>query len=287
MIDFFKEIFLDNMGSKLKDQLNFHKEFKNWYDQIKKDFKFNYQKDCEARDYLSQIFLNKIQNWELNDVLILFKKKILTKPSLLVFGCGPSLEKTVEIILKKKGGIFFEDFIILAADGSSILLREKGIKIDAIFTDLDGITKKEFNYTSFNIIHAHGDNIEKLQYFEEDIIKFENVIGTTQVEPITNLINPGGFTDGDRILFFLRTLISPFHRLFLIGMDFGSIVGKYSKINIKENQEADSVKLKKLHYALKVIKWLKIMIKNPIYFVNSENIPEDFTNLSIEEFLNF
>ncbi len=275
------------MVSKLKDQLNFHKEFKNWYDLIKKDFKYDYQKDCEARDYLSRIFLKKTQNWKLNDVLNLFKKRILTKPSLLVFGCGPSLEKTIDIIWKKEGAFFFEDFINLAADGASILLRKKGIKIDAIFTDLDGITKNEFEYTSFNIVHAHGDNIEKLQHFEDNIIKFENIIGTTQVEPLTNLINPGGFTDGDRILFFLRTLISPFHRLFLIGMDFGSIIGKYSKINIKVNQEANPIKLKKLSYALKVIKWLKKIIKNPIYFVNSEDIIEDFVNLSIEEFLNF
>ncbi|MEE9377933.1 MAG: 6-hydroxymethylpterin diphosphokinase MptE-like protein [Candidatus Lokiarchaeia archaeon] len=275
------------MASKLKDQVNFHKEFKNWYDLIKKDFKFDYQKDCEARDYLSQIFLKKSQNWILHDVLNSFKKRILTKPSLLVFGCGPSLEKTVDVIWKKEGAFFFEDFINLAADGASILLREKGIKIDAIFTDLDGITKNEFEYASFNIVHAHGDNIEKLQYFKDEIIKFENIIGTTQVEPLTNLINPGGFTDGDRILFFLRSLISPFHRLFLIGMDFGGIIGKYSKINIKVNQEANPIKLKKLIYALKVIKWLKKMIKNPIYFVNSEHITEDFINLSIEEFLNF
>ena len=275
------------MASKLKDQLNFHKEFKNWYDLIKKDFKYDYQKDCEARDYLSRTFLKKTQNWKLNDVLNLFKKRILTKPSLLVFGCGPSLEKTIDIIWKKEGAFFFEDFINLAADGASILLREKGIKIDAIFTDLDGITKNEFEYASFNIVHAHGDNIEKLKLFEDDIIKFENIIGTTQVEPLTNLINPGGFTDGDRILFFLRTLIPPFHKLFLIGMDFGSIIGKYSKINIKVNQEANPIKLKKLNYALKVIKWLKKIIKNPIYFVNSEDIIEDFVNLSIEEFLNF
>lgn len=275
------------MVSKLKDQLNFHKEFKNWYDLIKKDFKYDYQKDCEARDYLSRIFLKKTQNWKLNDVLNLFKKRILTKPSLLVFGCGPSLEKTIDIIWKKEGAFFFEDFINLAADGASILLREKGIKIDAIFTDLDGITKNEFEYASFNIVHAHGDNIEKLKLFEDDIIKFENIIGTTQVEPLTNLINPGGFTDGDRILFFLRTLIPPFHKLFLIGMDFGSIIGKYSKINIKVNQEANPIKLKKLSYALKVINWLKKIIKNPIYFVNSEDIIEDFVNLSIEEFLNF
>ncbi|MFX1364366.1 MAG: 6-hydroxymethylpterin diphosphokinase MptE-like protein [Promethearchaeota archaeon] len=275
------------MDFKLQEQLNFHKIFKNWYEQIKLDFKFNYQKDCEARDYLSHIFLQKSQNWELNNILRLFKLRIQKKPSILIFGCGPSLERTVNEIGEKKGFIFFENFINLAADGASILLREKGIKIDAIFTDLDGITKKEFNYTNFNIIHAHGDNIEKLKYYEDEIIKFERVIGTTQVEPLINLINPGGFTDGDRILFFLRSLISPFHRLFLIGMDFGNIVGKYSKIEIKENQEANSTKQKKLRYALELIKWLKKMIKNPIYFVNSKNPIEDFQYLSIEEFLNY
>jgi len=275
------------MVSKLQDRLNFHKQFKKWYDLIKKDFKFDYQKDCEARDYLSRTFLKKSRDWKLNDVLNLFKKRILTKSSILVFGCGPSLEKTVDIILKKEGALFFENFLILAADGASILLREKSIKIDAIFTDLDGITKNEFEYASFNIVHAHGDNIEKLQYFEEDIMKFGKIIGTTQVDPLTNLINPGGFTDGDRILFFLRTLLSPFHRIFLVGMDFGSIIGKYSKLNMKLDQEATPIKLKKLIYALKLIKWLSKMIKNPIYFVNSKYITEDFVNLSIEEFLNF
>ncbi|MFX1500965.1 MAG: 6-hydroxymethylpterin diphosphokinase MptE-like protein [Promethearchaeota archaeon] len=275
------------MNFELKEQLNFHKKFKNWYDKIKIDFKFNYQKDCEARDYLSHIFLQKSQNWELNNVLRLFKQRIQKKPSILIFGCGPSLERTVNEIWKKKGSIFFENFINLAADGASILLREKGIKTEAIFTDLDGITKKEFNYAYFDIVHAHGDNIEKLKYYEDEIIKFERIIGTTQVEPLMNLINPGGFTDGDRILFFLRPLISPFHRLFLIGMDFGSIVGKYSKIEIKENQEANSIKLKKLRYALELIKWLKKMIKNPIYFVNSKKIIEEFLYLSIEEFLNY
>ncbi len=284
MIDFNKLKFFGNMSSKLKVQLNFYKEFKYKYEQIRKDFKFDYNKDCEARDYLSTIFLNKSQNWKLNNILKLFKKNISTKPSLLVFGCGPSLEKTVDIIFKKEGSLFFENFITLAADGASVLLREKGIKIDAIFTDLDGITKKEFYYPSFSIIHAHGDNIKKLRYFKDDIIKFENVIGTTQVEPLSNIINPGGFTDGDRILFFLRTLIAPFHRLFLIGMDFGKIVGKYSKISIKKNQEANSIKVKKLQYALELIQWLKKMIINPIYFVNSDIIVDNFTYLSIEEF---
>ncbi len=274
------------MDSNLKDQLNFYTEFKDWSFQIIDDFKFDYKKEYEARDYLSRIFLKKSQKWKLNSVLNLFKERILSKTALLIYGCGPSLENTINIIWKKKGVNFFENFINLAADGASILLREKGIQIDAIFTDLDGITKNEFHYASFNIVHAHGDNIEKLKFFEDEILKFENVIGTTQIEPVTSLINPGGFTDGDRILYFLRTLLSPFHKLFLIGMDFGSVIGKYSKLDTKKNQEASPIKQKKFQYAIKLLKWLKDKMQNDLYFVNSEIIIKDFINLSIDEFLN-
>lgn len=275
------------MGSKLKDQLYFYTEFKNWYFRIIDDFKFDYQKEYKARDYLAQIFKKKSQKWKLDSVLNLFKERILSKTALLIYGCGPSLESTIDIILKKKGVGFFENFINLSADGASVLLREMGIHIDAIFTDLDGITKNEFHYASFNIVHAHGDNIEKLKFFEDEILKFENIIGTTQIEPVPGLLNPGGFTDGDRILYFLRTLLSPFHSLFLIGMDFGEIIGKYSKLEMKKNQEASPVKQKKLQYAIKLIKWLKNKIQNNIYFVNSEFVIKTFINLSIEEFLNF
>jgi len=275
------------MDSKLKDQLNFYTEFKHWYIQIKEDFNFDLQKDRGARDYLSLLLFNKSQKWRLENVLNSFKDRILSKPALLIYGCGPSLEKTVDVISNNKGISFFKNFINLTADGASILLREKGINVDAIFTDLDGITKNEFEYASFNIIHAHGDNIERLKFFENEIISFENVIGTTQVEPVTNIINTGGFTDGDRILFFLRPLLLSLHNLFLIGMDFGSIIGKYSKLDVNRNQEANPIKKKKLLYAMKLIKWLKKKIKNNIYFVNSECRSKDFVNLSIEEFLNF
>jgi len=275
------------MDSNLKDQLNFYKEFKEWYLQIKDDFKFDNKKEYEARDYLSQIFSRKRKNWKLANVLNLFKEMIQSKKKILIYGCGPSLENTIDIIINKKGVNYFGKFINLTADGASILLKEKGIPIDAIFTDLDGITKNEFHYASFIIVHAHGDNIKKLENFKDDILKFKNVIGTTQIEPVDRLINPGGFTDGDRILYFLRGILSPSHDLFLIGMDFGSVIGKYSKLNVKNHQEASPIKLKKLGYALKLFYWLKNWIENKMHFVNSNFIVEDFINLSIEEFLEF
>ncbi|MFW9818476.1 MAG: 6-hydroxymethylpterin diphosphokinase MptE-like protein [Candidatus Thorarchaeota archaeon] len=275
---------IEKMEPEIKKQLNFYDEFKEWYFKIINDFKFSYQKDCEARDYLSDL-LKKKRNWHLEQILDLFKTRISSKSAILIYGCGPSLEPTIEIILKRKGLDFFNKFINLTADGASILLRKKGIKIDAIFSDLDGISKTEFHYPDFNIVHAHGDNLKRLKLFKNEILQFKNLIGTTQVEPTINLINSGGFTDGDRILFFIKSLLASFHILYLIGMDFGSIIGKYSKLNIEKSQKASPEKNKKLYYALKLVKWLKNRIENEINFVNSEHLFGDFTNLSINEFL--
>ncbi|KKN17440.1 hypothetical protein LCGC14_0965880 [marine sediment metagenome] len=273
------------MDSKLKEQLNFYLEYKDWYFRIINDFKFDYEEDCKARDYLTKILDLKKNEWNLEELLFSFKKGLQEKSFILIYGCGPTLEETVEYLLRYKGKDIFKTSINLAADGASVFLKEKSIPINAIFTDLDGITINEFNYPKFLIIHAHGDNIDKIRFFRKSIIRFKKVIGTTQVEPNANVINPGGFTDGDRILFFLRGLLAPFHKLFLIGMDFKNVVGKYSKFYLEKNQVGSPIKQKKLHYALELINWIKKRIKNEIYFINSTLRTNNFTNLSIKEFI--
>jgi hypothetical protein len=273
------------MVSSLKNKLNFFEEFKDYYFRIINDFKFEYQEDCKARDYLSQILKKKRHNWNLEGVIKSLHDQIVLKSEILIYGCGPSLDETVDAILRIKGRLYFDRFINLAADGASVLLRKRHIKIDAIFTDLDGITKKEFDYANFNIVHAHGDNIDKLIQFRKKILRFHNIIGTTQVEPLDNVLNPGGFTDGDRILYFIHKLIKPTQKLYLIGMDFNSIVGKYSKLDIKNNQEGTKIKKKKLQYGIKLLEGIKTRIINEIFFVNSKNISDKFNYISISDLL--
>ena len=115
-------------------------------------------------------------------------------------------------------------------------------------------------------------------------MKYDKIIGTTQVEPLEYVINPGGFTDGDRILYFLRSLLLPKQKLFLIGMDFKNVIGKYSKLNFTANVKGEPAKVKKLQYTISLIEWLMEIVKNNFYFINSERISEKFTYLSIEEF---
>jgi uncharacterized Rossmann fold enzyme len=126
-----------------------------------------------------------------------------------------------------------------------------------------------------------------MKYFKDKMINFEKIIGTTQVEPINDILNPGGFTDGDRILYFIKSFLLPHHRIFLIGMDFKNIIGRYSKPQLTKNKEANPIKLKKLQYAIKLIEWLKTQIENEIFFVNSNfesKYFKDFNFLSINEF---
>ena len=272
------------MVKSVKNQINFFDEFKEWYFKIIADFRFNIEEDRDARDFLSEILTDSSVIWSFEDIIKSFKDMIQSKFNILVYGCGPSLEITMENF---EGNFFFNKSVNLAADGAAVLLKEKQIPVDGIFTDLDGITINEFNYPEFIIVHAHGDNIKKLKFFREKIMNFKKIIGTTQVEPIKDILNPGGFTDGDRILYFIKSFLLPHHRIFLIGMDFNNIIGRYSKPELSKNQEADPVKLKKLLYAIKLVEWFKTQIGNEIYFVNSKFESKYFKNfkfLSISEF---
>ncbi|MBY9005677.1 MAG: DUF115 domain-containing protein [Candidatus Lokiarchaeota archaeon] len=268
----------------MRDNINFYSQFKSWYDKIIETFNFNPDMDREARDYLSQILVEKDPNWNVDEILVLFKESIEEKKNIFIFGCGPTLEISIQELIKEFGVKFFNNTINLVADGASVLLKEVEIPIDGLFTDLDGISQKEFNYANFIIIHAHGDNIRRIKFFKNAIINFRNLICTTQVKPCDNIINPGGFTDGDRILYFLKNLILPTQRIFLFGMDFGNIVGRYSKPTLNKKIEITPIKLKKLQFAVKLIESLLVNIRNKVYFVNSNKISKKFSYLSISDF---
>jgi len=272
------------MKNSLKTQIESHIEFRAWYRKIANDFNFDLQKDREARDYLSRILDKKNSSYNLEEVLLSFKENIQKKEQICVYGCGPSLEESVDYILSNLGKTFFDNCVNLAADGAARLLIERIIPIDGIITDLDGITKRDFFKAKFVIVHAHGDNIILLEDFKKLIIDFPNLIGTTQAEPIHNLINPGGFTDGDRILTFILSFLIPQQELYLIGMDFDEIVGKYSKPNNEKYYLAGPIKLKKLQYALQIIEWLISKIKIPLYLINTKPISDKFKYLTLEAF---
>jgi len=272
------------MKNSLKTQIESHIEFRAWYRKIVNDFNFDLQKDREARDLLSHFLEKKQYPYNIEEILLSFRENFQKKEYICVFGCGPSLEESVDFILSNLGKNFFNNCVNLAADGAAQLLNERIIPIDGIIADLDGITKRDLSKAKFVIVHAHGDNIILLKHFKKTIINFTKIIGTTQAESTYNLINPGGFTDGDRILAFIVSFLLPQQELYLIGMDFDDIVGKYSKPNNEQNYLADPIKLKKLQYALQIIEWLIPKIKIPLYLINTKPISDKFDYLTLEAF---
>jgi 2-amino-4-hydroxy-6-hydroxymethyldihydropteridine diphosphokinase len=225
-------------------------DYKDWesiYRRIVKDFHFSVENDEKAADVLNTLLRQKSLKSidKLND--------LIAGKEIIIFGAGPSLESS--IIKHKK---MFADTLKIAADGATTALLKYEILPDIIVTDLDGKVPDQVKanlYGSIVVIHAHGDNIDKIKKY---VPKFKGeIVGTTQTnpEPYDNIHNLGGFTDGDRAVY----LADHFHakKICLVGFDFNNEIGPYS---FSENKNK-TLKLKKL-------KWCK----NLINMLNKKNI---------------
>ena len=225
-------------------------DYKDWesiYRKIVEDFHFSVENDEKAADVLNTLLKQKspMSIDKLNDLIV--------GKEIIIFGAGPSLENS--IITHKK---MFANALTIAADGATTALLNYEILPDIIVTDLDGKVPDQVNANSHGsivVIHAHGDNIDKIKKY---VPKFKGkIVGTTQInpEPYDSIHNFGGFTDGDRAVY----LADNFHakKIFLTGFDFNNEIGPYS---FSENKNK-TLKLKKL-------KWCK----NLISMLNKKNI---------------
>ena len=195
-------------------------------------------------------------------------REIIQGKTVFVIGSGPSLSSAIPKLKKLKKSIK------IAADSSLKPLIDNGIIPDIIVTDLDGnedAIKKISKTKSIFVIHAHGDNIEKLQIVK----KMKNCIGTTQTNPFNKIQNFGGFTDGDRGVF----LASYFgaKKIILFGMDFGNQIGKFSNTKRSDRE----IKLKKLEIGKDLLIWLSTITKSEL-FTTSKPI-EGFKKIAYKE----
>ena len=234
--------------------------WKKRYFEILKEFKYSEKEDKKSANILNSI-LRK------SDA----KKKILNSvkgKTVFVIGSGPSLTLAIP---KLKN---YKKIVKIAADSSLKPLVENGIIPDIVVTDLDGdedILKKIGKRDSIFVVHAHGDNIEKLEF----VNKFKNCIGTTQSTPFDKIENFGGFTDGDRCVFLANHFQAK--KIILFGMDFGEQIGKFS-----ETKKADrKIKLKKLKRGKSLLEWLSTFTKCEL-FTTSKPI-KGFEKISYKE----
>ena len=225
-------------------------EFELWekyYKEILDDFGFSRENDEESARLLDEILSEEgcLTLEELGEIVGFSDK-------FIVFGAGPSLREHVQMLKEEYD---LKDYVLVSADGATTALIEQKIAPDIVATDLDGNLDDILlaNFRGANIvIHAHGDNMDKITKLTQF---FTSVLGTTQAQPVGNLYNFGGFTDGDRALFLAVALGAS--EITLAGMDFGDVVTRYSRPKIKTDVAvADDFKRKKLRYAEKFTQWI-------------------------------
>lgn len=226
-------------------------EWEGWYKEILDTLGFSREGDENTAALLDKILDEKgcLTLEQFFDEIM--EKKDTSK--FIVVGAGPSIKKHIKYV---KENYDLNEYLVVSADGATTAMLEDDLVPDIVATDLDGKMEDLLaanSLGSYFVIHAHGDN-EPL--IDKWTTSFDKILGTTQSKPVGHLYNFGGFTDGDRAMFF--TLALGCEEMILAGMDFGTTVTKYSRPNIEgATGPADEVKTKKLIFAERLLAWIK------------------------------
>jgi len=217
-------------------------QWKPFYLRIVREMGYSIEQDRRAAEILRALLL------EGDEYILKEELAAVVGGRVYVFGAGPSLE----VALRE---FDFSDGTLIAADGATSALLDAGIVPHIIVTDLDGRVpdlKLSNDRGSFMVVHAHGDNIDKLTTY---VPLFSRILGTCQTEPLDIVYNFGGFTDGDRAAFLAEELGA--REIILVGFDFGELVGKWSKPGLREHVPVWESKRKKFKFAQELLEWLE------------------------------
>jgi 2-amino-4-hydroxy-6-hydroxymethyldihydropteridine diphosphokinase len=202
-----------------------------YYQDIRQQFGYSTEKDQNAASILSNMLKKKSLE------LKVLQRKIVGR-HVMVIGAGDSLIQNIKFVKKNR------KFVKIVADGATKALIENHIRPDVVVTDLDGdisFLRKAERVGAIIVVHSHGDNIEELKKI---VPTLRHVIGTTQVMPVENVYNFGGFTDGDRCVFLADEFGA--EEIVLVGMEFGDRIGEHSKKSVENIQlKRDKMKVGK------------------------------------------
>jgi hypothetical protein len=196
------------------------------YEAILADFGYGRPGDERARDVLAEL----VSPFDTD------RLRAIEGSRVAVAGAGPSLADEV-------GVADAADYVIAASTAGDVL-REAGVAVDLLVTDLDKTPGTARALTREGVpvaAHAHGDNVPAVR---EWVPQFDgdHVLPTTQAEPVGPVVNYGGFTDGDRGAFLAdafgaETLVFP-------GWDF-------------DDPSVGREKARKLEWAERLLGWLE------------------------------
>jgi hypothetical protein len=200
--------------------------FEPVYEAILADFGFGRDADERARDvaaaFATPFDLDRLGDWRGRTVAIA--------------GAAPSLADEVAVAR--------EADVVVAASTAVDVLRDRGVTVDCMVTDLDKNPDTAAALTRDGIpvaAHAHGDNVPAVR---EWLPRFadEWTLATTQAAPTGPVVNVGGFTDGDRAAFLADHVGAG--ELVFPGWDF-------------DDPDVGPMKAQKLDWAARLLRWLE------------------------------
>ncbi|MGM0398754.1 MAG: 6-hydroxymethylpterin diphosphokinase MptE-like protein, partial [Halobacteriota archaeon] len=154
------------------------------YEQVRRDFGYDRSADERARDVLAE-YAHPFD----------FDRFDLEDQTVAIAGGASVLEDEIPVAATA-------DRVFAASTAADVLLGA-GVDVDLLVTDLDKNTETAVAMTKAGrpvAVHAHGDNIDLLRRFVPAMDR-DDVLATTQVEPVDAVYDFGGFTDGDRAAF--------------------------------------------------------------------------------------
>jgi len=199
-----------------------------WFERISKDLDLNIEDDREGALILSKLLGDS--HCPPGEIAPFFQDK-----EVVIFGPAGSSGKA------------YEGMTIISAGSPSKELMARGFVPHLLVTDLDGDVEAQLECNrkgAVAVIHAHGDNVDALKKWVPEFSMPR--IGTTQVEPLPNVYNFGGFTDGDRAVVIAAHFGAK--RILLEGFDFDSPVRK--------DGSDSNRKRRKLSYSKQIIEYI-------------------------------
>jgi 2-amino-4-hydroxy-6-hydroxymethyldihydropteridine diphosphokinase len=146
---------------------------------------------------------------------------------------------------------------VVAADGATRTCLEAGLVPSVVVTDLDGPVSSEVEANgrgALVVVHAHGDNIRALERWVPEFPG--ELVGSWAGPPRSPLVNPGGFTDGDRAAYVAEEAGA--RRILLWGFDLEAVH--------EAEPHAEEVKRRKLRWAARLLEELADEGRTPLAF---------------------
>lgn len=205
-----------------------YEAWKPAYEAILRDFGFDRTADERSRDVLADLLARQTPA-TLDDVEL--------GGTVAVCGAAPTLAGELDVVRAADS--------VVAASTAVDVLEDAGVGVDCMVTDLDKNPRTVQRLTDAGTpvaVHAHGDNIDAVRSLVPTL-EPTAVLPTTQAKPVGPVVNPGGFTDGDRAAFLADAVGAS--RLVFAGWAF-------------DDPTVDRMKARKLQWAERLLRWLEL-----------------------------